>query len=194
MIGILAVIVFPLGAIPLLGYAIACTRSADGDGPPRWRISSRLLVDGLVVLAGIALIALPFVLLGIPLAGALRNPAIWHSSSSVLNAEAAIASALILALPWGVVMLLVMPHAAARFALSGSPRDLFDFAASLRSVRRDFAAWNLAVAAIVTGWAIGFACVALLCVGLAPGIFYAILVSAHATASLHPEGSDPSTR
>jgi hypothetical protein len=189
-----ALIVLPLGAVPLLGYAIACTRTADGDGPPRWRISSRLLGDGLVVLGAIALIAVPFVLLGIPLAGALRDPALWHSNSTLLEAEAAISAALILALPWGIVMLLLMPHAVARFAGSGSARDLYDFAASVRSVRRDFAAWNLAVAAIVTGWAIGVACVALFCVGLAPGIFYAILVSAHATASLHPEGSGPSPR
>jgi hypothetical protein len=36
--------------------------------------------------------------------------------------------------------------------------------------------------------------VGLLCVGLLPGIFYAILVSAHATATLHPEGADSSAR
>jgi hypothetical protein len=37
---------------------------------------------------------------------------------------------------------------------------------------------------MVTGWAIGLACVGLLCVGLVPGVFYAILVSAHASAAL----------
>jgi len=73
-------------------------------------------------------------------------------------------------------------------------RHLFDFASSLRSVRRDFAAWNFAVAAIVTAWALGLACSALFCVGLAPGVFYAILVSAHATAALHPEGEDQPAR
>jgi hypothetical protein len=157
-------------------------------------LSARLLVDGVAVLGAIALIALPFLLLGIPLAAALHNPGLWRSSGPLLDVEAAITAALMLALPWGVAMLLVMPHAVARFAAGGSPRELFDFAASLRSVRGDFAAWNLAVAAIVTGWAIGVACVALFCVGLAPGVFYAILVSAHAAASLHTEGSDPSAR
>jgi hypothetical protein len=61
-------------------------------------------------------------------------------------------------------------------------------------VRRDFPTWNLVIATIVTAWGIGVASAALLCIGLAPGIFYAILVSAHATASLHPEGSGPSAR
>jgi hypothetical protein len=32
------------------------------------------------------------------------------------------------------------------------------------------------------------ACVGFLCVGLFPGIFYAILVSAYASATLHPPG------
>jgi hypothetical protein len=81
-------------------------------------------------------------------------------------------------------MLLLMPHATNRFALSGRVIDVFDFPASIRGVARDFATWNVAAAAIVTAWAIGVACVGLLCVGIAPGMFYAILVSAHATAAL----------
>ena len=92
---------------------------------------------------------------------------------------------MVLALPWGLLALLVLPHATATFAASGNPGDLFDLAAAVRGVRRDFATWNLAAAAIVTGWAIGLACAGLLCVGIVPGIFYAILVSAHAAAALH---------
>ena len=38
--------------------------------------------------------------------------------------------------------------------------------------------------AIVTGWVLGVACIGLLCVGILPGVFYAILVSAHASATL----------
>jgi hypothetical protein len=148
-----------------------------------------MLRDGGAVLWAIAVIAGPFVLVAIPIARVLHNASLWHSSSTLLDVEAATAAVLIVALPWGIAMLLLMPHAVARFAMSGSTRDLFDYAASLRSVRTEFAAWNLAAAAIVTAWALGVACVALLCVGIAPGIFYAILVSAHATASLHPEGS-----
>jgi len=88
-------------------------------------------------------------------------------------------------------MLLLMPHATNRFALSGRPVDLFDFPAALQGVTRDFATWNLAAAAIVTAWALGVACIGLLCVGIVPGIFYAILVSAHASAALH---STPASR
>ena len=47
---------------------------------------------------------------------------------------------------------------------------------------------------VVTAWAIGVACVGLVCVGLVPGVFYAILVSAHASAALRPKGSAPASR
>jgi hypothetical protein len=87
-----------------------------------------------------------------------------------------------------------MPQATARFAASGRARDLFDFATALRRVRLDFATWNLAAAGIVTGWAVGIACVGLLCAGIVPGIFYAILVSAHASAALHDQGPPSSSR
>jgi len=87
-----------------------------------------------------------------------------------------------------------MPHATARFALTARWDDLFDFVQSIRAVSRDFATWNLAAAAIVTGWALGLAGVGLLCLGLIPGVFYAILVSAHASAALHDKGANSSTR
>jgi len=87
-----------------------------------------------------------------------------------------------------------MPHATARFARTGTPTDLFNLPESIRGVARDFATWNLAAAAIVTAWAIGLACAGLLCVGLVPGVFYAILVSAHASAALNNEGSHSPAR
>jgi hypothetical protein len=177
--------------VPLLGYAIACTRGGGSDGPPRWRLNARLLGDGFAVLCAIAVIAAPFVLIAVALAHAFHAPSLWRSEGVLLDVEAGTAATLVVALPWGVVMLLLMPHAVARFAMSGSPRDLFDYPASLRGVRRDFATWNLVIAAIVTAWAIGVACAALLCAGLVPGTFYAILVSAHATASLRPAGAHP---
>jgi hypothetical protein len=104
-------------------------------------------------------------------------------------------AALILALPWGLLSLLLLPHATARFAATGDPRNLFDIAATLRGVRRDFITWNIVAAAIVTAWAVGLACVGLLCIGIVPGVFYAILVSAHAAAALQhqsPQTSSPS--
>jgi len=146
------------------------------------------------VLLAIAVIAAPFVLLGIPISRGLHVAPLWRSSGTLLDVEAGTSAALILALPWGLAMLALMPHAVARFAAGGTPRDLFDYRASLRGVRRDFATWNVVAAAIVTAWALGVACVALFCVGLAPGVFYAILVSAHATASLRPASTGPSAR
>ena len=105
-----------------------------------------------------------------------------------------VVAAFLLALPWGFLLLIHMPHATARFAHAGKASDLFDLPASIRAVRRDFATWNVAAAAIVTGWAVGLACVGLFCVGLVPGVFYAILVSAHASAALDNEDANSPAR
>ena len=167
-------LLLPLLFIPLLGYAIAATRE---DSPPRWVVSARLLSDGFWTALVIALTALPFLV-----ALVVLQP----SRDGTVAGVVIVASLLLL---WGLVALLLLPHATATFAASGNPRDLFDFAASVRGVSTDFATWNVAVAAIVSGWAIGLACAALLCVGVVPGIFYAILVSAHATAALQGQSS-----
>jgi len=191
------VVLLPVTFIALLGYSVAATRAAataPGEGPPPWRPLGPLLADGLCCALAVALLTLPFALVAVVLSAALSSPDLWHSADPLLHVEGWTAAILIAALPWGIVLLLLMPHATARFAASRRVGDLFDFPASVRSVRRDFARWNIAVAAMVTAWALGLAGVGLLCVGLVPGIFYAILVSAHATATLHPEGTDSSTR
>jgi uncharacterized protein DUF4013 len=189
--GLAAVLLLPLLFIPLLGYAIAATRAAEQDatqGPPAWSLTPRLFSDGLWVAVAIALTLLPFALLWGPVSDLL--------SRGVEPLIARTGAALLLALPWGLLALLHMPHATATFAATGDPRDMLDLAGAARSVRRDFSSWNLVAAAIVTAWAAGLACVGLLCVGIVPGIFYAILVSAHAAATLQNAraGSSPSAR
>jgi hypothetical protein len=196
-IGLLLVLLLPVTFILLLGYAVAGTRAAAkaaSQGPPPWHGVGRLLADGLSAALAIALLSLPFALAATLLSAPLSSPALWHSTDPLLHVEGWTLAILIAALPWGIVLLLLMPHATARFAATGRVRHLFDFAASVRSVPRDFASWNIAVAAIVTAWALGLACIGLFCIGLVPGFFYAILVSAHATATLHPEGEDPPAR
>ena len=187
--GIVGVVLLPLLFLPLLGYAIAATRAAEEDpsmGPPAWRISGRLLADGFWTALAVLLTWLPFVLAWNPLATVLFNAHVSPSHDALLaDVYAHVIAFFALALPWGLVALLVLPHATAAFAATGKPRDLFNFAAAIRGVRRDFTTWNVAAAAIVTGWTIGLACAGLLCVGAVPGIFYAILVSAHAAAALH---------
>ena len=188
LIGAVCVLLLPILFIPLLGYAIAATRGAEADpssGPPPWRMSARLLTDGFWAATAILLSMLPFAIALNPLAAALRGLARGEPTAHVV-------ALLILALPWGLLALLMFPHATSRFAASGAPLDMFDVAASLRGVRTDFMTWNVAAAAIVTAWAIGIACVGLLCVGIVPGVFYAILVSAHAAAALHRPGQSPS--
>ncbi len=196
--GLLTVLLVPVAFIPLLGYAIAATRSAEHDpspGPPPWTFSFLLLSDGFWTALAIALLTTPFALAFNPLAGLLFAAHVWTGNDvAVSQLYAHVAAAFLLALPWGLLFLLHMPHATARFAHAGTPTDLFDIPASIRSVTRDFATWNLAAAAIVTAWAVGLACVGLLCVGIVPGVFYAILVSAHASAALHKQGEDSPAR
>jgi len=194
IVGLVTVLLLPIAFIPLLGYAVAATRGAELDtktGPPRWRLSGRLLSDGFWTSIVVVLLTAPFALLLNPLAGWLFDAHFLRGSdASVSQLYAHTVALFLLALPWGLLLLIHMPHATARFAFSGNPLDLFDLPGSIRAVRGDFTTWNLAAAAIVTGWAIGLACVGLLCAGVLPGVFYAILVSAHASAALHHKGSD----
>ena len=196
--GAIAVLLLPIAFIPLLGYAIAATRQAEVDaagGPPAWALSGRLLLDGVTATLAVVLFTAPFVLLLNPVAAWLQERHLWPVSDAPASTLFAHTVALfLLALPWGLLLLIHMPHATARFAHSTRPADLFDLPASIRAVRNDFTTWNLAAAAIVTGWAIGLACVGLLCAGLVPGVFYAILVSAHASAALHRQGSHAPAR
>ncbi|MGH7764171.1 MAG: DUF4013 domain-containing protein [Candidatus Dormibacteraceae bacterium] len=197
-VGLVAVLFLPVLFVIVLGYAIAATRQAEVDpseGPPTWRLSRRLVTDGIWATLAVLLASVPFIAVFNLLAGALFDARVWPSHDAGLaHFYARVLALLILALPWGIVLLVVMPHATATFAAGGRPRDMFDVVAAARGVRRDFATWNLAAAAIVTGWALGIACVGLLCVGLVPGIFYAILVSAHASASLQRKGETPPAR
>jgi hypothetical protein len=196
--GLLAVLLLPIAFIPLLGYAIAATRGAEHDptaGPPTWEISGRLLSDGFWTSLAVIVATAPFVLLLNPFADLLLNAHLWQIKDVPLSRlYAHVVAGFILALPWGLLLLAHMPHATARFAQSGKVADLFDLPSSIRGVRRDFATWNVVAAAIVTGWAIGVACVGLLCIGIVPGLFYAILVSAHASAALHDKGANSPAR
>jgi hypothetical protein len=188
----------PIAFIPLLGYAIASTRAASVDaaqGPPSWHLSVRLLSDGFWTSLAILFLTAPFALLLNPLANFLLDAHLWRATDHALSqVYAYLAAGLTLALPWGLLLLLLMPHAAVRFASSGRPADLFDLRPAILGVRRDFTTWNLAAAAMVTAWAAALACIGLLCIGIVPGIFYAILVSAHASAALHDTGANPPAR
>lgn len=188
LVGVVSVVLLPIAFVPLLGYAVAATRSASTEpahGLPPWVLSARLLTDGVWVALALVLVTAPFALALNPVAMLIDQAHLWHVGDPALSRlYANLAAGLALALPWGIVMLLLMPHATVRFAASGHPVDMFDFPSALRGVGRDFATWNLAAAAIVTAWALGLACVGLVCVGIVPGVFYAILVSAHASAAL----------
>jgi hypothetical protein len=181
-IGTLMVLFLPVTFIPLLGYAIAATRRAQDDPaqpPPPWKLSARLITDGFWTALALLLLSAPFAVALNPVANTI------HLSETYAH----IVAALLLALPWGLLLLILMPHGTSRFAATRRPMDLFDFPTTVREVQRDFPAWNLVAAAIVTAWIVAVACVGLLCVGLFPGILYAILVSAYACATLHPSSA-----
>jgi len=201
-IGVACVVLLPIAFVPLLGYAIAATRAAASESssePPRWSLSSRLITDGLATALLLALLSAPFVLALNPLAALFDAAQLWHVEDSALSHVYSFVVALfLLALPWGLLHLLVVPHATHRFAVSGRVGELFDVAATARAIRKDFPTWNLVAAAMVTAWALGVACIGLVCVGVFAGVFYAILVSAHACAALketaRAEGAHPPAR
>ena len=175
--GCVCVLLLPLLFIPLLGYAVAATQSAElhpDRPPPALHISSPLIWAGAWTSFVVIVTLVPFALALNPLAAALGDTAYSH-----------VVAFFVLLFLWGVLVLLLLPHATASFAATGVYTELVDLAAALRGVRRDFARWNLVVVAMVTAWAIAIACAGLLCVGVVPGVFYAILVSAHAAAALH---------
>ena len=175
--GCLCVLLMPLLFIPLCGYAVNATRRSEESPdrpPPEWRVSGALLWAGAWMSLVILVTVLPFALALNPLAAASGDGIIGR-----------VAVFFVLLFVWGAVVLLVLPHATATFAASGAFADLFNVGAALRAVRRDFVTWNVVAAAMVTAWAIAVACSGLLCVGVVPGVFYAILVSAHAAAALH---------
>lgn len=191
-LGLLCVALLPLLFIPLLGYAIQATRAAEIDpsqGPPPWRPSVSLVLAGAWVSLAISLSAIPFVFFLNPLANLMFDANIGNfHDPAVTDFAAHVLAFLLLALPWGLLLLLVMPHATARFAATYEIHDFIDVSASIRGVARDFATWNVVAAAIVTAWIVGLACAGLFCIGIVPGIFYAILVSAHATSALTRQG------
>jgi hypothetical protein len=188
LVGIPLLVLFPLGLVALLGYAVAVTRSAIADpeaGPPSWRPLSGLIRDGLLLAGVLIVLTSPFAALAALLAPRLTGLLVGLvHDPSLRGATAWVIGAAIAGLPWGILLLVLMPPATARFAITGSPRDLLDIPGALATVCRRFPAWNLAVVAIVTAWAIGLCGLGLVLVGVVPGVLYAILVSAHATASL----------
>ena len=188
LIGIPLVLLLPLGLVPLLGYTVAVVRSAAADpeaGLPRWGPLPRLLGEGLAVALVLAILTAPFAAgtaalaprISWLLAGQSADPFVRSGLGLVLASAAT-------ALPWGILLLVLMPPATARFARTGSFADLVNPRLALGTVRHRFPTWNLVVVAIVTAWAMGLCGLGLALVGVVPGILYAMLVSAHATATL----------
>ena len=190
LIGVTLVALLPLSSPLVFGYAVACLRAAACDPaapPPPWRIGRRLLADGLWSALQAAVLTAPFALVAWPLAAALAG--VWRptGSGSLDLALAWIAAVTVAALPWGVLMLLVVPPTLARFAVTGRPAALAGLGWVATCVRDRYAQWNLVLVGITTAWVLGAAGLALAGVGVVPGVFYAILVSAHACAALAPD-------
>jgi Protein of unknown function (DUF4013) len=187
--GLALVAFLPLTFVLVFGYAVACVRSAAADpgaAPPRWRVGGRLLADGAWAALQAGLLTLPFALAAWWLGGTLARA--WHPTGDWLM-DPGLAWTLAVtgaALPWGVVLLVLLPPTLARFAVTGRPADLAALGWVADCVRGRFVAWNLAVVVVTTAWALAAVTLAAGLVGVVPGAFYAILVSAHACAALAP--------
>lgn len=190
VVGTVLVALLPISFVVVFGYAVECIRRAAADAqaaPPAWRFRGRLLLDGVWTAAQGAVLTAPFATLAWLVAAGLGQ--VWHPTgdSFVDAAEAWVLSVLVAALPWGMVMLTVLPPTLARFAVSGRPADLAALPAVVEVVRWRFPDWNAAVVAITTAWLLAAAGLALAVIGVVPGAFYAILVSSHACAALSPD-------
>lgn len=195
--GIPLLLLFPLTFVVVFGYAVLATRAsleAPAAAPPHLRLDARLLRDGLLAAALVLAITLPFALLAWPLASAIVMSNVLHAAGSpfLQRAYGLLAAGLALALPWGLAMLAVVPPNLAAYAAGGRAADIFSVPRALARLRGHLLDWNLASAAIVTAWAVACAGAGLLCIGFLPGAFYAILVSAHASATLaRPPSAGP---
>ena len=185
--GIPLLLFFPVTFVVVLGYAVRAIREAARDPaapPPSFHLDRRLFRDGLVATLLLALVAVPYAYLTGLVAGPIDTRMPSGVDPLIARAESLLLGGFLVAIPWGTLVLVAGPPALAVFAVSGRARDLFDLRGSAGFVRHHFMAWNLATVAIVTAWILALAGAGLLCVGFLPGAFYAILVSAHATASL----------
>jgi uncharacterized protein DUF4013 len=194
LFGLPLLLLFPLTFVLVFGYALQATRASLADPaspPPQLRLDGRLLREGALTSALVAALTLPFAALAWMGGGAMSN--VLHATGDAFfnRAYGLLAAGLLIAIPWGLLLLLLLPPNVAAYCVSGRLRDLLDPVLAFRRVSERFLDWNLATVAMVTGWLLGFAAVGLLCVGFLPGAFYAILVSAHATASLAPRTSSP---
>jgi len=189
LVGMGLVALLPLTFPAVFGYAVACARTAARDPaapPPRWRIRPALLGDGVLAGAQAAAVTAPFALLAWLLGAQLTR--IWHPTGDALldSGLAWIVVVTAVALPWGVLMLVVVPPTLASFAVTGRPADLARLPLVLVCVRDRYAVWNLVLVGITTSWGLAAVGLAVAGVGVVPGAFYAILVSAHACSALAP--------
>ncbi|HEY4026656.1 MAG TPA: DUF4013 domain-containing protein [Candidatus Dormibacteraeota bacterium] len=184
------VAVLPLSFPLVFGYAVACTRTsvwAPAEAPPSWRVCWRLVADGVWSALQAAVLTAPFAAGAWLLAGLLVR--VWRPTGNAFPDVALdwIAALTVAAMPWGVAMLLVVPPTIARFAVTGRPADLAELRWVVRCVHGRYAEWNVVLVGITTAWALAAVGVAVAGVGVVPGAFYAILVSAHACSALAPD-------
>jgi hypothetical protein len=182
--GVCLTALLPLTFPAVFGCAVACVRTAACDPtapPPSWSIGRRLLLDGAWAGLQAAVLTAPFALVAW-----LLSVLVTRIDPQLVPALAWIVAVTVAALPWGVVMLVVVPPTLASFAVTGRPSDLARLGLVVTCVRDRYADWNLVLVGITTAWALAAVGLAVIGLGIVPGAFYAILVSAHACSALAP--------
>ena len=88
IVGLTLVLLMPIAFVPLLGYAVASTRSAwsnSADGIPRWVMSARLLTDGLWVAIAVVVLTAPFAIAINPIATLIGHAHLWQVTDPALS-------------------------------------------------------------------------------------------------------------
>jgi hypothetical protein len=182
----LVAVVGLLGWCVLAGYYLEVTRRAyvaDEVELPEWNQLGSYCVRGLALNAGLLVWALPLLIVASVLGGLLGNSAL---SPNVIVAL----SALLIGAP-ALLLLLLYPLLAARYALSNQLAGLFAVRTVLREARGGLATLVLVAVTLVVLLAIALSGFIVMCIGIAVTLHYAGLVGAHALGLAYREIRPP---
>ena len=171
-----------LGFFVLAGYYVELTQRVMRKEPsplPAWNDLGVKLIVGVKYAVVVFLYALPLILLAIPMIVIMALAAVNEQSTSVAFAASIYVFAFaLIAFPYGILLSLLTPIIAFRFAARGRISDALDIGAIFRTFKRDWEG-TLVVALLAVGvQTLGSLGLLGLVVGVLVTLFYVYLVSA----------------